>query len=77
MRWHEALARATHNRLRVGIALGIHEAVLRRHRAAAQAGEHVPSIPGEIAAITEAVAAGDADAARELMRTHIEEWNRR
>src|SRR5829696_7479645 len=30
VRWHEALARATKNRLRIGIALGIHEAVLRR-----------------------------------------------
>ena len=36
VRWHEALARATKNRLRIGIALGIHEAVLRRHRAAVQ-----------------------------------------
>src|SRR3954454_18109565 len=31
VRWHEALARATGNRLRIGIALGIHEAVIRRH----------------------------------------------
>src|SRR3954447_18576862 len=27
VRWHETLARATKNRLRIGIALGIHEAV--------------------------------------------------
>ena len=31
VRWHEALARATKNRLRIGIALGIHGAVTRRH----------------------------------------------
>ena len=30
VRWHEALARATKNRLRIGIALGIHDP--RRHR---------------------------------------------
>ncbi len=63
VRWHEALARATRNRLRIGIALGIHEVVMHGHRAAAE----------ELAAITHAVAAGDADAARRLMREHIEE----
>src|SRR4051794_4731024 len=72
--WHEALARATHNRLRAGIALGIHDAVLRRHRAATQVDDHVPSIPGEMAAITDAVASGDAETARQLMRAHIKEW---
>ena len=80
VRWHEALARATKNRLRVGIALGIHEAVLRRHRMAVQppdADEHSLTIPDDIAAITRAVAAGDAAAARRLMRAHIEMWNRR
>jgi GntR family transcriptional regulator, transcriptional repressor for pyruvate dehydrogenase complex len=80
VRWHEALARATKNRLRIGIALGIHEAVLRRHQAAVQppdADEHALTIPDDIAAITRAVAAGDADSARRLMRTHIDAWNRR
>jgi len=77
--WHEALARATKNRLRIGIALGIHEAVLRRHRAATEPRVHdlVPTIPDDIAAITEAVAAGDAETAWRLMREHLEAWNRR
>ena len=80
VRWHEALARATKNRLRIGIALGIHEAVLRRHRAAVQppeADEQTLTIPEDIAAITSAVAAGDAGSARRLMRAHVEAWNRR
>jgi len=80
VRWHEALAQATKNRLRIGIALGIHEAVLRRHRAAVEpqrVDERVPTIPDEIDAITQAVAAGDAEAARRLMRAHIEAWNAR
>src|SRR4051794_23544161 len=54
VRWHEALARATKNRLRIGIALGIHEAVLRRHQAVVQsadADEHSLTIPDDIAAI--------------------------
>ena len=80
VRWHEALARATKNRLRIGIALGIHEAVLHRHRAAVQtpdADAQSLTIPDDIAAITQAVAAGDADSARRLMRDHIDAWNRR
>src|SRR5689334_7762832 len=78
VRWHETLARATKNRLRIGIALGIHDAVLRRHHTAVRPGRaaHVAGIPAETAAITGAVADGDADAARRLMRAHIEDWNR-
>ena len=80
VRWHEALARATKNRLRIGIALGIHDAVLRRHEALvrpAAADEHLTTIPDDIAAITAAIAAGDAEGARARMRAHVEAWNRR
>ena len=80
VRWHEALARATKNRLRIGIALGIHEAVIRRHNAVdpPRRGRARADDPGDdLAAITAAVAAGDAEAARRLMREHIDAWNRR
>ena len=81
VRWHEALARATKNRLRIGIALGIHDAVLRRHEALvrpAAADEHLTiTIPDDIAAISAAIAAGDAEVARVRMRAHVEAWNRR
>src|SRR3954451_11516584 len=79
VRWHEALARATKNRLRIGIALGIHDAVLRRHRAAVRprVDELVPTIPADIHPITDDVARGDAESARVLMRSHLEAWNRR
>jgi GntR family transcriptional repressor for pyruvate dehydrogenase complex len=73
VRWHEALARATKNRLRIGIALGIHDAVLRRHRTFGLDAQ-VSSVPEDVAAVTAAVAAGNADAARRLMRAHIEAW---
>ena len=67
--------------LRIGIALGIHDAVLRRHEALvrpAAADEHLTTtIPDDIAAITAAIAAGDAEVARTRMRTHVEAWNRR
>src|SRR3954471_13409665 len=79
VRWHEALARATKNRLRIGIALGIHGAVTRRHNQIVRpaALEQALSIPEDLAAITAAVADGDAELARVLMREHIDAWNRR
>jgi GntR family transcriptional repressor for pyruvate dehydrogenase complex len=79
VRWHETLARATKNRLRIGIALGIHEAVMRRHDAVLRptgADEHALTIPDDLAAITQAVAAGDGETARRRMREHLEAWNR-
>jgi GntR family transcriptional repressor for pyruvate dehydrogenase complex len=79
VRWHETLARATGNRLRIGIALGIHDAVLRRNDALvrpAASDAHAVTIPDDLAAITRAIAAGDAESARRLMRDHIEAWNR-
>jgi GntR family transcriptional repressor for pyruvate dehydrogenase complex len=79
VRWHEALARATKNRLRIGIALGIHGAVTRRHNQIVRpaALEQALTIPDDLAAITAAVADGDAELARVLMREHIDAWNRR
>jgi GntR family transcriptional repressor for pyruvate dehydrogenase complex len=79
VRWHEALARVTGNRLRIGIALGIHDAVLRRHDALVRpvaADAHAVTIPDDMEAITRAIAAGDAESARRLMRDHVEAWNR-
>jgi GntR family transcriptional regulator, transcriptional repressor for pyruvate dehydrogenase complex len=79
LRWHEALARATKNRLRIGIALGIHGAVTRRHNQLVRpaAYEHALTIRDDLDAITAAVGDGNADLARVLMREHIDGWNRR
>jgi GntR family transcriptional repressor for pyruvate dehydrogenase complex len=78
IRWHEALARATKNRLRIGIALGIHGAVARRHNQLVRpaAYEHALTIRDDLDAITAAVGDGNADLARALMREHIDGWNR-
>jgi GntR family transcriptional repressor for pyruvate dehydrogenase complex len=76
-RWHEAVARATKNRLRIGISLGLHEPVLRQLPAlSAGVDRYSRSIPRALAKITKAIAVHDADGARDAMRAHIEQWNR-
>lgn len=77
VRWHEALARATKNSIRVGISLGIHEAQMRYVRTLRPSVERYRrSISRDIAQITVAVEAGDAEKAGELMRKHLTGWNR-
>jgi GntR family transcriptional regulator, transcriptional repressor for pyruvate dehydrogenase complex len=76
-RWHEALARATKNRLRIGISQGLHEPRLRQAPALGDAhARYARRIPAALARITRAVAAGDAEAARAAMLAHVEEWAR-
>jgi GntR family transcriptional repressor for pyruvate dehydrogenase complex len=76
-RWHEALARATKNRLRIGISLGLHEPRLRQAPALGEAhARYARTIPDALATITRAVKQRDADAARAAMVDHIEEWAR-
>lgn len=76
-RWHEALARATKNRLRIGISLGLHEPFLRQVPALDEAhARYARTIPTSLATITRAVKARDAERARAAMRDHIEQWAR-
>jgi GntR family transcriptional repressor for pyruvate dehydrogenase complex len=77
VRWHEIVARATKNRLRIGIALGIHESVMRRHNTLVRpSDDQVFTIPQDLIDITAAISAGDPERARTTMREHIEVWNR-
>jgi DNA-binding FadR family transcriptional regulator len=76
-RWHEALARATKNRLRIGISLGLHEPRLKQVPALGKAhARYARTIPTALAKITRAVDARDADTARAAMVAHIEQWAR-
>jgi GntR family transcriptional regulator, transcriptional repressor for pyruvate dehydrogenase complex len=76
-RWHEALARATKNRLRIGISLGLHEPFLRQVTALDKAhARYARTIPRSLPKITRAVKARDAERARAEMRDHIEQWAR-
>jgi GntR family transcriptional repressor for pyruvate dehydrogenase complex len=76
-RWHEALARATKNRLRIGISLGLHEPRLRQVPALGEAhARYARTIPAALAEITGAVKAHAPDDARSAMVEHIEQWAR-
>ena len=76
-RWHEALARATKNRLRIGISLGLHEPFLRQVPELKEAHtRYARTIPPALAEITRAVEAHGADEARAAMLEHIELWSR-
>jgi GntR family transcriptional repressor for pyruvate dehydrogenase complex len=75
--WHQAVAEATKNRLRVGISLGLHEPIARLvPELEVAAKHHASSLPTELEAVTKAIAAGDAETARAAMCAHIEEWIR-
>ena len=76
-RWHEALAHATKNRLRIGISLGLHEPRLRQVPALGEAhARYARTIPTALAKITKAVKTHDADAARAAMLDHVAQWAR-
>lgn len=76
-RWHEALARATKNRLRIGISVGLHEPRLRQVPSLSAAhARYARTIPTALAKITRAVEEHDADAARAAMLNHIQQWTR-
>jgi GntR family transcriptional repressor for pyruvate dehydrogenase complex len=76
-RWHEALARVSRNRLRIGISLGLHEPFLRQVPGLREAhARYARTIPAGLATITAAVKARDADAARAAMLDHVEQWAR-
>jgi GntR family transcriptional repressor for pyruvate dehydrogenase complex len=76
-RWHEALAQATKNRLRIGISLGLHELRLRQVPSLGLAhARYARTIPTALAKITKAVKARDGEAARAAMLDHIEQWAR-
>src|SRR3954452_5572462 len=75
--WHEALARTTRNRLRIGISLGLHEPRLKRVPELKEGhARYARTIPAGLAEITRAVELHDVDAARSAMVEHIEEWAR-
>lgn len=75
-RWHEAIAQATKNKLRIGISQGIHDAMM--HQLQVLSPEAAPrygsAIPRDLARITKAIRAGDADLARDAMRRHVERF---
>ena len=74
--WHEAVARASHNRVRIAISLGIREALLR-NVVVVQPGVAMAErreIPIELVEVTTAIESHDPQRASESMRRHVEHW---
>jgi GntR family transcriptional repressor for pyruvate dehydrogenase complex len=75
-RWHEAVARATHNAVRVGIMLGVQDALRRSlPLVSAELGEDRASIGDDIDAFVAALEARDGAAARKVMEGHVRRWS--
>jgi len=76
--WHETVARATHNRVRIAISLGIRDALLR-NLVVLQPGVGVAErtgIPSELDEVTKAIAEHSPEAASAAMRRHVNHWVR-
>jgi GntR family transcriptional repressor for pyruvate dehydrogenase complex len=76
MAWHEAMTRATHNPIRIGIMLGIHTAMRRAFAPVAEAlvRDRV-EVREDIESFARAAEAGDAEAAVAIVERHVERWN--
>lgn len=75
-RWHEAVARASHNTVRVGIMLGVQDALRRSlPLVSTELTESRTSIAEDIEAFVDAVKANDAAKARQVMEDHVRRWS--
>ncbi len=78
MRWHEAVARATHNPIRIGIMIGIHTAMRRAFAILADPLiRHRVQIHKDMQKFARAVEAGEPEQAAAVMQRHVQLWNER
>jgi GntR family transcriptional repressor for pyruvate dehydrogenase complex len=75
-RWHEAVARAAHNSVRLGIMLGVQDAMRRAlPLIRAQLVSEPPSLVADMERLVGALRARDATAARDVMEGHVRRWS--
>lgn len=76
VQFHEAVAHASHNQVRVAIMLGIHRALFRASTSIGPLMDSAQrrSIARELSGITNAVAAHDTRLARSRMRRHVKKF---
>jgi DNA-binding FadR family transcriptional regulator len=78
MRWHEAVARATHNPIRIGIMLGIHTAMRRAFaRLADPLVRYRAEVRTDMEEFARAVEAGEEEQAARILEGHVQRWNAR
>jgi DNA-binding FadR family transcriptional regulator len=73
---HERVARATHNKVRIAIMAGIHDALKRNLEDLETLTNKFASVRKDITTIVELICAGDADGAREHMQRHLAAWQK-
>ncbi len=78
MQFHEAVAAASKNQVRLAITLGIYRALQRVIVAIDPFvdAELRQAVADQLTAIAEAISAGDAERARSVMRHHVETFGK-
>jgi GntR family transcriptional repressor for pyruvate dehydrogenase complex len=75
-RWHEAVARAAHNSVRIGIMLGVQDAMRRAlPLIRSQLVSQPSSLRDDMERLIAALRAGDGAAARAVMEGHVRRWS--
>ena len=75
-RWHASVARATHNVVRVGIMLGIQDAIERvRPKLSGRLAAAPDSLGNDMAGLAAALRKHDGRRARRVMETHVRVWS--
>lgn len=73
---HERIASATHNKVRMAVMAGIHDALKRNLEELESVTNKFASVRKDIAAIVEFICTGDAEGAREHMQRHLAAWQK-
>ena len=73
---HIAIAAATHNRVRIAIMSGIHDALQRNLERLEPLTSYSTSVRRDIVTMVELLTEGDADGARAQMQRHLDRWQK-
>jgi DNA-binding FadR family transcriptional regulator len=73
---HEAVARASHNKVRIAIMAGIHDALSRNLEELESLTSQFASVRKDITTTVELICARDAEGARDHMQRHLARWRK-
>jgi DNA-binding FadR family transcriptional regulator len=73
---HEAVARASHNKVRIAIMAGIHDALSRNLEELESLTSQFASVRKDITTTVELICARDAEGARDHLQRHLARWRK-